>query len=125
MNIRTLLLVGIGGAAGSMVRFMISGIVARAGNMQLPVATFGINIAGSFLIGLLFGLSIRENSALSQPMMLLLATGFCGGFTTFSAFALENINLLQKGAPLTAMGYSIASVVCGLLFCRLGLWLAA
>jgi CrcB protein len=108
-----------------MVRFMISGIVARAGNMQLPVATFGINIAGSFLIGLLFGLSIRENSALSQPMMLLLATGFCGGFTTFSAFALENINLLQKGAPLTAMGYSIASVVCGLLFCRLGLWLAA
>jgi CrcB protein len=58
-------------------------------------------------------------------MMLLLATGFCGGFTTFSAFALENINLLQKGAPLTAMGYSIASVVCGLLFCRLGLWLAA
>ena len=78
LNIRTLLLVGIGGAAGSMVRFMISGIVARAGNMQLPVATFGINIAGSFLIGLLFGLSIRENSALSQPMMLLLATGFCG-----------------------------------------------
>jgi fluoride exporter len=125
MYFRALLLVGVGGALGSMARYAVSVAMAKVATVSFPVSTFGINVVGSFLIGLIVGFYIKGSHGLSQNMVLLLATGFCGGFTTFSAFALENINLLQKGQSLMAILYASASVVCGLLLCRLGLWLTS
>ncbi len=128
MNLKSLFLVGIGGAAGSMLRYAVSKLVLEYGPARaamFPLATFGINIGGSFLIGLLFGFSLRDGNNLSYNLMLLLATGFCGGFTTFSAFALENVSLMQKGQSVAAIVYSVLSVACGLLVCRLGLWIAS
>jgi fluoride exporter len=118
------LLVGAGGAAGSMARFGVSFIVSKYLMQPLPVATFLINITGSLIIGILFGLLAR-NQWLQPTGYLLLASGFCGGFTTFSSFALENINLLQKGQSGTALIYIGASIIAGLLLCKAGMWLVS
>ena len=120
---RPLLYVGIGGAAGSILRYMVGYALARVLSTPWPVATFCINIAGSFIIGLLFGLAGRSTWLSAEGGMLLLATGFCGGFTTFSAFALENVNLLQAGKWSVVIPYAVSSVVLGLLACRLGMML--
>ncbi len=121
--LRSLLLVGAGGAAGSMVRYGASLIIGRL--FASPInytATFFINVLGCLLIGLLFGFLSKQQ--MSDGTWLILATGFCGGFTTFSTFALENVNLMQKGQTVTAIIYTGASVVVGLLLCRVGIWLA-
>jgi len=123
MMVRSLLLVGAGGAVGSMLRYAVSYAVSKYTQHPFPFGTFIINIVGSLLIGVLFGLAAR-NQWLQEGGMLLLATGFCGGFTTFSAFALENVNLMQKGQSVTAIIYVGLSVIVGLLLCRLGIWLA-
>src|ERR1043165_3469523 len=122
--VKAFLFVGIGGAAGSMARYGVSLLVSRVVSSPFPWATFLINVVGCLLIGLLFGLSGRS-LWLQAGGMLLLASGFCGGFTTFSTFALENINLLQKGQSMVGLLYTAASLVIGLLLCRLGIWLAA
>lgn len=122
--IRSFLLVGIGGAAGSMARYGISMLMSKVVNTPFPFATFLINVLGSLLIGVLFGLAAR-NQWLQAGGMLLLASGFCGGFTTFSTFALENINLMQKGQSMVGILYIAASLVIGLLFCRLGILLTS
>lgn len=121
--LRSLLLVGVGGAAGSMLRYGVGHIVKTSfENAAFPWGTFAINIIGSFIIGILFGLSAR-----SQWMQLtgiyLLSSGFCGGFTTFSTFALENVSLMQKQQSLTALVYTGLSVVVGLVLCRVGIWI--
>lgn len=108
---------------GSMARYGVSFLIGRLYRPEFPLATFIINIAGSFLIGVLFGLSAR-NQWMQLTGYLLLASGLCGGFTTFSTFALENVNLLQKGQSLLALAYTGLSVVLGLVLCRLGIWLA-
>ncbi len=125
MNAKTLLWVGLGGAGGSMLRYVVNVLVGRIEGVPFPVATMGVNLVGSFIIGVLFGLSIKgADGWLSQGGMLLLATGFCGGFTTFSTFALENISLMQKGQSLIALTYTAISLIGGLLLCRVGLWMA-
>ena len=120
---RNLLLVGVGGAAGSMLRYGIGHITSRFVTNPFPLGTFFINIMGSLVIGILFGL-VGRNQWLQQGGMLLLASGFCGGFTTFSTFALENVNLMQKGQPVMAFVYMGLSIVVGLLLFRVGIWLA-
>jgi len=119
---RNFLLVGLGGAAGSMARYGVSYIFSKLTTATFPLATFSINVIGSFLIGVLFGLSAR-NQWLQAGGMLLLASGFCGGFTTFSTFALENVSLMQKGQAVVAILYTGLSVIIGLLLCRVGIWL--
>ncbi len=125
MNLKAFFLVGIGGAAGSILRYATGIFIGKAFTGAFPLATFSINIIGSLIIGLLFGLSLRNTNGLQQDGMLILATGFCGGFTTFSTFALENVNLFQKGQSSMALVYSGLSVVVGLLLCRVGIWLTA
>lgn len=125
VNMKAFLWVGLGGAGGSMLRYLVNVLVGRLENVPFPVATMGVNLIGSFIIGILFGVSLKGTEGwLAQGGMLLLATGFCGGFTTFSTFALENISLMQKGQSLIALTYTAISLIGGLLLCRLGLWLA-
>ena len=121
---RNFLLVGAGGAVGSMVRYGVSFIMSKVlAHPYQFASTFTINVIGSLIIGILFGLSAR-NQWLDQGGYLLLASGFCGGFTTFSTFALENVNLMQKGQSFMAFAYIGLSIVIGLLLCRVGIWLA-
>ncbi|MBL7839850.1 MAG: fluoride efflux transporter CrcB [Cyclobacteriaceae bacterium] len=112
--------VGLGGAAGSILRYLTSVVTLKFYSASFPVATFIVNVIGCFLAGLIFG-SITQESAEAQNLKVLLLTGFCGGFTTFSAFALENVRLMNSGNLSTAVLYTIASIVAGLLAAWLGL----
>jgi CrcB protein len=118
--LRAFLFVGLGGAVGSMARYGVGLVVNKFYSQSFPLATFLINILGCFLIGLLFGLA-QKNNTLQSDNWLILATGFCGGFTTFSAFALENSNLLKGNMNMTAILYTVLSVVLGIVLCRLGI----
>lgn len=122
--LRALLFVGLGGAVGSMTRYGIGALMGKYITHPYPFATFMINIAGCFIIGLLFGFG-EKNSLIAGNWWLILATGFCGGFTTFSSFALENINLMRGGNSIMAVTYSALSIILGLLLCRAGIWLMA
>jgi CrcB protein len=122
--LKSLLLVGLGGAIGSMARYGVSRIINARYTLSFPLATFIINIVGCLLIGLLFGY-VQKNSNQQSDVWLVLATGFCGGFTTFSAFALENVTLLKGQLNVTALLYIAASVVAGILLCRLGITLTS
>ena len=109
------LLVGAGGALGSMLRY--------GGNIlyqhkSFPLTTFLINIIGSFVIGIVMGYCLKNES--SHNWKLFLATGICGGFTTFSAFSFENLLLLQNGKVVTALLYIAASVMLGIAAAWLG-----
>ena len=106
--IRNLLLVAIGGAIGSVFRYLLSGI-----NTSFPWGTFAVNILGSLLIGLLVGLISK--GVLSPEMKLLMVTGFCGGFTTFSTFANESFGMMKAGDVLQMALYVGVSVVIGIL----------
>lgn len=118
---KQVLLVFLGGGAGSVLRYLISRAMATPAGF--PLGTFSVNILGSLIIGLVMGLSLRNN-LLSSNLILLLATGFCGGFTTFSAFALENQALLRSGHFLHFGIYAIGSVVLGVGAIFLGIYLS-
>lgn len=110
-----LLLIALGGAVGSLLRYGTGRLIPVA---QWPFATLLVNVAGSFLIGLLAGCMIRLQWP--QEVWLALAVGVCGGFTTLSTFSLENIGLLEEGYWLRALVYITATVVLSLLACWLG-----
>jgi fluoride exporter len=118
--IKNLLLVGLGGSIGSMARYAVSLLIKTK---LFPYATLSVNIIGSFIIGLVFAMSIKEEG-LSDNWKLFLATGICGGFTTFSAFSLENMGLLQSGKIGMALTYIILSIVLGIIATFLGYQLA-
>ncbi|MFT3679292.1 MAG: fluoride efflux transporter CrcB [Ferruginibacter sp.] len=105
------LLVGLGGAIGSMLRYSGNLFI---GNKDFPYATLLINITGSFIIGFVIGLSLK-NESFASNWKLFLATGICGGFTTFSAFSFENLQLFQQGKYLLLALYILLSVVLGLV----------
>jgi CrcB protein len=117
--IRTLLLIGTGGFLGSISRFLASRYVQEHFPAVFPLGTFLVNITGCFLIGLIYGFSERS-SLLSGGWKMFLAVGFCGGFTTFSTFASENLALLRDGAFFYFSLYTIASVVLGIFATFLG-----
>jgi len=121
--LRALLAVGIGGGLGSMARYAVAYFLNKVYSQPFPLATFIINITGCFLIGLLLGFT-QKNAWMQDYGSLLLATGFCGGFTTFSTFAFENILLMQKEQFLYAVLYMFLSLIIGLLLCRLGMFMA-
>jgi len=121
--IRQLLLVGLGGGIGSIFRYLVSVWSLRRFAMDFPLATFIVNITGCLVIGLLVGLSVRFEW-LDQQMKLLLITGFCGGYTTFSTFSLENWGLYEAGSYWNLSFNIIGSVVIGVLAVFLGLGLS-
>jgi fluoride exporter len=109
--IRNFLLVGLGGALGSMLRYG-TGLVI--GSKNFPLATLLINVAGSFVIGVVIAYSLRSEP-FADNWKLFLATGVCGGFTTFSAFSFENLQLLQNGKFAMFALYIAASLLLGLV----------
>ena len=115
------ILVFIGGGFGSVLRFVI-GKYLNSTETGIPYGTFLANILGSLLIGIILGLAAK-NSTLSQSQTVLLATGFCGGFTTFSTFAYENHVFLKSGDFTSFALYTIASFVIGFLAVFIGLYL--
>ncbi|NJW53712.1 fluoride efflux transporter CrcB [Salinimicrobium oceani] len=114
-------LVFLGGGAGSVLRYLVSSNLNPAYN--LPMGTFLVNITGSLIIGLVLGLGLKQE-LLSPNTSLFLATGFCGGFTTFSAFSYENQQLLKTGDFLHFGIYAAGSIVLGIAAVLLGLYLA-
>ena len=111
--IRTLLLIGLGGGIGSMLRYLTSVVLQKYYATVFPLATLVVNILGCLLIGIIMGL-LEKNQVTDSSMKWFLVTGFCGGFTTFSAFGYENIRLLQNGNILLALVYISASIILGL-----------
>ena len=120
---RAVLLVAAGGAAGSVMRYLTSVLTMRFFHGHFALATFVANAIGCLLIGLLMGFFIKHNLS-NSDMKWLLVTGFCGGYTTFSAFAFENVSLMQSQQYATALLYIGASVIVGLAAVWLGLFLA-
>lgn len=115
MSIQSVLLVFVGGGLGSVARYIISVITP---SNSFPFATFIVNIIGSFFIGLIIQFTINSNGSNTK---LLLVTGFCGGFTTFSALTLEVLQLLQQQRTTLALGYIAASLIVGILCVWLGM----
>ena len=118
---KQLLLVFVGGGFGSVLRFII-GKYLNSAETGIPYGTFAANILGSLLIGIILGISAKNNS-LTQSQTLLLATGFCGGFTTFSTFTYENHMFLKTGDFTSFALYTIGSFVIGFLAVFLGMFL--
>jgi CrcB protein len=108
--IKTILLVGIGGAIGSILRYLSVWLTSKYFQGAFPLATLAINILGSLLIGLFIGI-LSKYYPDNQPLKFLLIVGFCGGFTTFSSFASENYSLFQNGHQLLAYLYIMASIL--------------
>lgn len=117
--LKQILLVGLGGGVGSILRYLTSVLTQKYNTGLFPLATFTVNIIGCLLIGLLIGV-LGSNIQGNQNLRLLFVTGFCGGYTTFSAFAVENFTLLQDQHYGTAALYIGASVVGGLIAVWLG-----
>uniref|UniRef100_UPI004049EAAA fluoride efflux transporter CrcB n=1 Tax=Fulvivirga sp. TaxID=1931237 RepID=UPI004049EAAA len=117
---KNILLVGLGGFLGSTLRYLVYLFVDKRFIGLFPLATFSVNIIGSFLLGLLVALSFKNN--LSESMRLLLAVGLCGSFTTFSTFAMENFSLLSQKDIMTSFLYISLSVIIGLAAVFAGQW---
>ncbi|MDR2118703.1 MAG: fluoride efflux transporter CrcB [Tannerellaceae bacterium] len=122
--IKQLLFVGLGGGAGSILRYLITLAVHRwHPAATFPLATFLANTTGCILIGFLIGLSARHGW-MDSHVKLLLVTGFCGGYTTFSTFSLESIRLLENHHYLLLALYIAGSLLAGITSVGLGLLLS-
>lgn len=115
------LLVFLGGGLGSVSRYLISSFMDSS-QTGIPFGTLLANVLGSFLVGIILGLSLKNNF-LSQSAVLFLATGFCGGFTTFSTFAYENHLFLKSGDFMSFALYFLLSVILGFALVFIGIWL--
>jgi len=111
---KQLLLVFIGGGLGSTIRYLI-GRQFTFDSFTFPWATFIVNLIGSFIIGMVFGYMLSKGK-ISDHLFFFLVTGFCGGFTTYSAFANESMCLLKAGQTNLFFTYVISSVLIG-FFC--------
>lgn len=122
MALKNILLVGLGGAFGSISRYLGQKYLSQLYPNAFPIGTFFVNVLGCFLIGLFFGLAGRYEY-FTPALRLLVMTGFCGGFTTFSAFTLEGMQLLNEQRFLIFTLYFVLSVLFGLIATFTGFWL--
>ena len=118
---KSFLLVFLGGGLGSGLRYLVASAMKQYSKV-LPFGTFTVNMLGCLLIGMILGYAQKENT-LTSNQTLLLATGFCGGFTTFSAFANENLELIKNGEIFNFSVYIIGSVLIGILAVCIGFYL--
>ena len=115
---KSFILVFLGGGFGSGLRYLVA-IAMNQYSKVLPFGTFTVNMLGCLLIGLVLGYAQKENT-LTSNQTLLLATGFCGGFTTFSAFASENLELIRNGELFNFSIYAIGSLFLGIVSILIG-----
>ena len=115
--IRNIILVGVGGGVGSILRYVISYLIK---SNSFPYSTLVINVIGSMILGALFGLSLK-NENWDAGWKAFMTAGFCGGFTTFSAFSYENVLMLQQGKIGLSLIYTVSSIVAGILAAYFGL----
>lgn len=120
--IREFFIVSIGSFFGGGMRYLVSCLVGSLFASAFPFGTFVVNVVGCFVIGYLYGLD-WGGGIMSTTTKLLLTTGFCGGFTTFSTFINESSSLLKE-SPLLSFSYIILSLAVGLLMLYLGNMLA-
>jgi fluoride exporter len=122
--VATWLWVALGGALGSMARFGIANAITTLTGPQFPWGTLLINATGSFVIGWFGALTgSRGSFAVPADIRAFVMVGICGGYTTFSSFSLQTLELMQAGEVLAAGGYILGSVILCLLFVWLGVWL--
>lgn len=117
------LLVFLGGGIGSLGRYLLNRWISGLVVSSFPYGTFIANVTGCFLIGFLVYFTERFGTA-SLPWRLFLVTGFCGGYTTFSSFSFENIELISNHQVFTFLAYTLASLAFGLLATFGGILLA-
>jgi CrcB protein len=110
--IKNLLFVGLGGFVGSIARYLVSRLNNHLDWMSVPIGTLLVNVAGSFLIGFLVGIS-EKSPILTVELRMLLMVGLCGGFTTFSTFSSENLMLMRNGQYLSLFLYTGMSILFG------------
>ena len=117
------LIVFFGAGLGGVARYSTGTVMTRLSALtSFPISTFTVNIAGSFLMGLVIGFLAMRNG-LPDGWKLFLATGFMGGFTTFSSFSLETAQLIENGDFSTALIYVLSSVLLGITALFAGLYL--
>jgi|SRR5690606_9748475 len=118
--LKAILIVGLGGGIGSILRYLASVVSEKYFHSTFPWATFAVNIVGCLLVGMLWGYFAKKQFD-DSAVQLLFITGFCGGFTTFSAFALENVKMVQSGNTAGMLVYVLSSILIGLLAVWTGL----
>lgn len=118
--IKNILLVGLGGGAGSILRYLCQRWFAEVYSHSFPWGTFAVNITGCFLIGIFWGMTFKTFDT-NEHWKLFLMTGICGGFTTFSAFTTESIGLVREQKIALFFLYVAGSVLVGLAFTLLGM----
>jgi CrcB protein len=116
----TTLCIGAGGAVGTMLRFWLSGVIARSFGERFPAGTLIINVTGSIAIGIFAALTVPEGRVMVRPLARqFFMIGICGGYTTFSSFSLQTLNLARE----KQWGYASLNVGLSLLLCLGGVWL--
>ncbi len=121
MKITTVLLIGLGGFIGTVLRYLTSVfLIKHSSTSMIPYGTFAVNILGCLIVGIVYGLS-EKYQILTTQWRLFFVIGICGGYTTFSAFAYENFAMLQQSNYTGFIVYSISSVVLCLLAVFAGL----
>jgi fluoride exporter len=121
LGLKQLFIVAFGGAVGSVLRYKLGGFALHHTQAwNFPVSTFGVNVIGCLVIGVLAAL-VEHHDLFSPSIRLLLFTGLLGGFTTFSAFGYESVFLLRRGLISVPAAYVTLSVVCGLTAVGLGM----
>ncbi len=122
VSLSNIFMVGAGSCAGGIARYIVSKLIQTSSTGVFPWGTFVVNIAGCFIIGIIYGL-LDCGFRLSDGMKLFLTVGFCGGFTTFSTFMHENYILFESSNPLIFLLYAILSFSVGLALIYLGYYL--
>jgi fluoride exporter len=117
-----LILVMFGGAIGSAARYLVGRGTTALWGIGYPWGTLTVNLVGGFLMGLLVAIFARTGHA-NEPLHVLLAIGVLGGFTTFSSFSLDTVNMIERGDMLMALGYVLASVIGSVLALFAALWI--
>jgi CrcB protein len=118
-----LLLIMLGGAIGAGFRYHIGRVALEQLGPSFPWGTWIVNLLGSLLMGLLAGIVLRDGPA-DEPLLMFLGVGVLGGFTTFSGFSLEMVQMLERGQFLLAVAYAVSSVAGSAMLLVVGLWLA-